>query len=164
MCPECGNGIPEESDETGEGPVYWTLSDEPYCGMECVIARHRTSSQIPEGARMNAESPERSDRAATEGSEPGVSEFLKELAALINRHSRENGSDTPDFLLAQHLSKCLDNLDVFVRARDAWYGVQHGPGAGAPSAHAAPEGPMTERGPSTVHVILDEVPTAGEVQ
>jgi endogenous inhibitor of DNA gyrase (YacG/DUF329 family) len=21
--------------------VYWTISDEPFCSMECVIARHR---------------------------------------------------------------------------------------------------------------------------
>lgn len=26
---------------TGEGPVYWTMSDAPYCGMECVIFTHR---------------------------------------------------------------------------------------------------------------------------
>lgn len=40
-CPYCGGEIPEENDETGEGPVYWTISDEPYCSMECVIATHR---------------------------------------------------------------------------------------------------------------------------
>jgi endogenous inhibitor of DNA gyrase (YacG/DUF329 family) len=40
-CPRCGDEIPEENDETGEGPVYWTLSDKPYCSMECVIFTHR---------------------------------------------------------------------------------------------------------------------------
>lgn len=38
-CPECGDVVPEESEL--EGPVYWTLSEEPFCGMECVVKRHR---------------------------------------------------------------------------------------------------------------------------
>lgn len=40
-CPRCNEEIPEDNDATGEGPVYWTESDEPYCGMECVVAQHR---------------------------------------------------------------------------------------------------------------------------
>ncbi len=34
-------------------------------------------------------------------------EFLKELTELINKHSKENVSDTPDFVLAEYLSTCL---------------------------------------------------------
>jgi hypothetical protein len=40
-CPRCGDEIPPDDDATGEGPVYWKISDEPFCSMECVIARHR---------------------------------------------------------------------------------------------------------------------------
>ena len=48
--------------------------------------------------------------------------FAQELEQLINRHSKENGSDTPDFLLAEYLRGCLDNFDRIVRAREHWYG------------------------------------------
>jgi hypothetical protein len=39
-------------------------------------------------------------------------EFEKELASLINRHSLENGSDTPDFILARFLRQALDAFDL----------------------------------------------------
>jgi|GEM_PF-2001278 hypothetical protein len=48
--------------------------------------------------------------------------FRKEIAAVINRHSKENGSDTPDFLLAEYLSDCLDAFDRTTKAREKWYG------------------------------------------
>jgi endogenous inhibitor of DNA gyrase (YacG/DUF329 family) len=41
-CPRCGDAIPEEDDATGEGPVYWTVTGEPFCSMECVIGTHRS--------------------------------------------------------------------------------------------------------------------------
>lgn len=48
--------------------------------------------------------------------------FRKELCNLINRESMENGSDTPDFLLAEYLADCLDVYDRTVKAREKWYG------------------------------------------
>jgi hypothetical protein len=50
------------------------------------------------------------------------SEFEKELESLINRHSKENGSNTPDFILADYLKACLDNFDIAVTMRSKWYG------------------------------------------
>ncbi|AYD81170.1 hypothetical protein SEA_KELA_1 [Streptomyces phage Kela] len=41
-CPRCGDAIPEENDATGEGPVYWTVTGEPFCSMGCVIGTHRS--------------------------------------------------------------------------------------------------------------------------
>jgi hypothetical protein len=52
--------------------------------------------------------------------------FERELESLINRHSKENGSNTPDFLLAEFLSKCLDAFDSTVRQRTGWYGNREG--------------------------------------
>lgn len=49
-------------------------------------------------------------------------EFRTELSSLINRHSKENESDTPDFILAQFLCGALANFDATVRRRDEWYG------------------------------------------
>jgi len=48
--------------------------------------------------------------------------FRSELEKLINRESMENGSDTPDFILAEFLTDCLDLFDRTVRAREKWYG------------------------------------------
>jgi hypothetical protein len=48
--------------------------------------------------------------------------FQQELAGLINRHSLENVSNTPDFVLAQFMDKCLKAFNTASYAREAWYG------------------------------------------
>jgi hypothetical protein len=50
------------------------------------------------------------------------STFRKELKNLINCYSRENGSDTPDWILADYLFGCLENFDKTLQAREKWYG------------------------------------------
>lgn len=52
---------------------------------------------------------------------PGREEFSQELRRLINRYSREQGSDTPDFILADYLVACLDAYGAAVKARDKWF-------------------------------------------
>lgn len=54
--------------------------------------------------------------------------FREELASILNRHSIENFSNTPDFILAQYLIDCLDAFETACRARDTWYGVSLHPG------------------------------------
>lgn len=49
-------------------------------------------------------------------------EFRVEIEKLINRNSMENGSNTPDFILADYLNDCLSAFDTAVNAREAWYG------------------------------------------
>lgn len=49
-------------------------------------------------------------------------EFRADLAILLNRHSMENGSDTPDFILAAYLTDCLEAFDKATAHREAWYG------------------------------------------
>lgn len=49
-------------------------------------------------------------------------DFVTELKQLINKHSREKGSSTPDFILAKYLESCLAAFDGATRARDLWYG------------------------------------------
>jgi hypothetical protein len=51
-------------------------------------------------------------------------QFEKELEILINRYSKENDSDTPDFILAKYLNECLDNFSAAVKQREEWYGRQ----------------------------------------
>ena len=48
--------------------------------------------------------------------------FRKELEILINRYSMENGSNTPDFLLAEYLVMQLHLWDQFVTRREEWFG------------------------------------------
>jgi len=54
------------------------------------------------------------------------SQFQKELAKLINEYSKENDSDTPDFILARYLNAVLDNFNAAVMDREQWYGrIRH---------------------------------------
>lgn len=54
-------------------------------------------------------------------------EFRRELAAVLNRYSMENGSNTPDFLLADYLIECLRALDDAIIKRGKWYGRHDSP-------------------------------------
>jgi hypothetical protein len=49
-------------------------------------------------------------------------EFEQELQHLINKYSLENGSNTPDFLLAQYLTTCLAAWNEAIELREKWYG------------------------------------------
>jgi hypothetical protein len=51
-----------------------------------------------------------------------MTEFEKELECLINKHSKENGSNTPDFILAKYLNNCLEAYNHAVQFREKWYG------------------------------------------
>ncbi len=48
--------------------------------------------------------------------------FLKAIETAINTHSMENGSNTPDFILASYLVGCLGAFEEAVAHREAWYG------------------------------------------
>jgi hypothetical protein len=55
-----------------------------------------------------------------------MSEFQKKLAVLINEHSIETETDTPDFALAQYLNDCLDAFGTVMKTRDKWNTVKNG--------------------------------------
>ena len=48
-------------------------------------------------------------------------ELHSEIETALNRASAENGSDTPDFILANYLLACLAAFDAAVHARSSWY-------------------------------------------
>jgi len=50
------------------------------------------------------------------------SDFEKELCDLINKHSLESESNTPDYLLAKYLVGCLSLFASATLARDDWRG------------------------------------------
>ncbi len=47
--------------------------------------------------------------------------FQSKLEDLINFESMENGSNTPDLILARYLVSCLKAFDAATRSRDDWY-------------------------------------------
>ena len=51
-----------------------------------------------------------------------TTKFEQELRSLINRHSVENASNSPDFILAQFLQGCLSTFDTAIQQRETWYG------------------------------------------
>jgi hypothetical protein len=48
--------------------------------------------------------------------------FEEDLKAILNKHSMENFSGTPDWILAEYLRKCLEAWDLGVRLRADWRG------------------------------------------
>ena len=79
---------------------------------------------------LNSDEP---DAPVDERPEVMADQFRKELEGLINRYSMENGSDTPDFILAGYMADCLDAMtdcldafDTAMTAREMWYGRKVG--------------------------------------
>jgi hypothetical protein len=52
--------------------------------------------------------------------ETPVPTFIDELSHVINKHTMENGSDTPDFILAGFLADVLISWNHAVKRRDVW--------------------------------------------
>lgn len=50
-----------------------------------------------------------------------TTEFRQKLSEVINQHSMESGSNTPDFILAQYLTDCLAAFDRAMVCRGFWY-------------------------------------------
>ena len=44
--------------------------------------------------------------------------FQEELVALLNTYSKENESDTPDFILAEFIGNSLDAFNNATKSRD----------------------------------------------
>jgi len=60
----------------------------------------------------------RADALQREWSADDARTFRQDLADVLNKHSKENGSNTADYILAQCLEDCLVAFDKAVRARD----------------------------------------------
>jgi len=50
-----------------------------------------------------------------------TSSFPDTLRSIINKYSKENASNTPDFILATYLCNCLDAFNIAVNQRTDWY-------------------------------------------
>ena len=59
--------------------------------------------------------------SSTEQAEEFPFLLRREICEVINRHSAENDSNTPDFVLAQYLVDCFDAFNRGVNARTRFY-------------------------------------------
>jgi hypothetical protein len=91
----------------------------------------------------------------------------REIAILLNKYSAENGSNTPDFILAKYLADCLAAFDKAVTAREKWYGPALG-SKPAPVAHGWITNSPTAQGerccnppPATVEAAIRQFEAAG---
>lgn len=84
-------------------------------------ARHLT---VKQKGNMNIEEIERDFEDVPPTTHKEV-EFVESLRYAINCNSMENGSNTPDFILAEYLKDCLAALNKAVKAREKWYGHSH---------------------------------------
>ena len=65
------------------------------------------------------------DQPATQAAPSRKVTFREALTQLLNQYSKENSSNTPDYLLANFLIGCMDVFDLTVRRRDEWFGREN---------------------------------------
>ena len=58
-----------------------------------------------------------------EETQPDSPDLMSELVSLLNRYSRENVSNTPDFILRDYIWDALKAFERGVQRRDRWYGI-----------------------------------------
>jgi hypothetical protein len=91
-------------------------------GWECLSCDNYIADakekEKPKESTMTDETPEPQPEAPQQ---EAPSTFERDIAHVINRHSKENGSDTPDFILAAYLQNCLNAFNHAVQWRAAWY-------------------------------------------
>ena len=51
-------------------------------------------------------------------------EFIKELQVLLNNNGIDTICNTPDYILAEYLTLCLETYAKTVQSRDTWFGFK----------------------------------------
>jgi hypothetical protein len=151
-CGVCQGAWPGEPTITTSGPILDPTPDE--VNMRDAEAReasaafmrrtpfaeareHALSVMRDTDARLAAEraAEQPADSLADELKDPAfIARYQAEsalrtgIASAINMASAENASNTPDFVLAEYLTDCLDAFDKATRRRDEWYGIAPRPG------------------------------------
>lgn len=94
--------------------------------------------------------------------QPQASELQTRIAHALNAVSAENGSDTPDFILAEYLVLCLRTFDLAVSMRDQWYGRGRSTQGLGPAPQSAPD-PVGVPGNPNVRSEQDEADPTDEI-
>ena len=74
------------------------------------------------GVRGDMTLPQDAEVVSPEQSKSEKPNFKEALESLINQHSKEGDSNTPDFILASYLAEQLKVFDNHVKWREVWYG------------------------------------------
>lgn len=98
-----------EVDEGQVGPVMWN----PYNKVVQCHACGKVYNLTPREAY-----PQDGDKVAANN----IGTFKSELQKILNIFSMENGSNTPDFILAEFIQRSLEGFNETVKAREKWYG------------------------------------------
>jgi hypothetical protein len=78
------------------------------------------------------------DQVRRGGSPPAQRRALwTALREVLNAHSAERGSNTPDVILADYLAACLHAFDEAVRVRATWHGPDFTPASAPPPSPSA---------------------------
>lgn len=80
------------------------------------------TDHIPTTSCQYESAVEAINQALKEADTKGDHDLQHELEGLLNSCCMENGSDTPDSILALYMLDCLSAFDKAVRLREAWYG------------------------------------------
>jgi hypothetical protein len=89
-----------------------------------------------------------------------TTELRKSISSAINSVSAENGSDTPDFILAAFLTDCLEAWNTATKRRNDWYAPKGL--APAPEEPVIKESLTTEPAPKWRDLGPDEVIQEGD--
>lgn len=154
VCPECGHTnsrLPEPSPESAPHSLEYPKC--PRCG-STVVGAMMTSEAItgkdgqiyyhPDAISVYCISAacnydrklhelKNPPKAFPEPSEEQEQTFESEMAALINKYSIENESNTPDFILALLVRNVLTAFGCIIKLREDWYGHRHEPGQPDPA-------------------------------
>lgn len=106
------------------GVEYWTKGNYDLLNEETKEA-NRYVARFIRDKYINHQRKDSGGRLSCEAGNPSEIEtdgtFQSRLKGTINTFSKENGSDTPDFILAQFLVDCLTVFDKAVKKRSGWY-------------------------------------------
>lgn len=114
------NPIPDTPKPTGPSGTAWISFEAEYLQIMKQVLDALRAFGAPKGPSVDAEFLSTPDPKENLGVDPTL--FLEELSALVNKHSLQKGSNTPDFILAKHLCECVESLNATVRRRERWYG------------------------------------------
>lgn len=84
---------------------------------------------------------------------PPPTTLHERISQAINATSSENGSNTPDFILAEYLVRCLGVFNATIKQRAEWYGRMDHPCAGGEPRDT----PGSVNASQVRHLIRDEL-------
>ena len=115
----------EISAPTGRPPRAWTEQEKADCkaALQRIVEMEEADSagkvEVPRN-RTEAASPKQ-PAAVDRAWETAPPDLYNEISSVLNKHSAESGSNTPDYVLAQFLLESMTAFNAATNRRDAHY-------------------------------------------